>query len=334
MGNLVELAERIDSVATEKRMRQVALIENPTSGSITGRRKAIVRTAVKALRDAGIDVEHLTIDGPGSGSALAREAVERGCDTVLVCGGDGTVHEVLQALVGTDVALGVLPLGTANALAANLGLVGSPEKAVRALLQASPVPVPVGRISYRAPDGSKQCRYFTVAAGVGPDALLMARMDPALKRRLGYVLYMIEAFRIWTSHRFPLFEALVDDGNGGIATVRASQILAVRIRSFGGALGQLAPGATLHSRELSLLAFRTSSRLSYLRFLLAVVAGRHTFSKDVELITAKSVEVDAAPDAKMPLYVEADGEVLGHVPVRMEMSGETLTLLVPPNVQV
>jgi diacylglycerol kinase (ATP) len=328
------MARRVAATAAaETFMRRVALIENPASGSTSPRRKAVLRIAADALHGAGVEVDHLIIDGPGSGAMLARDAIARGCDTVLVCGGDGTVHQVLQPVVGTSVALGVLPLGTANALAANLGLAGSPEKAIGALLQASPVQVPVGRISYQALDGSRQTRYFTVAAGIGPDALLMARMDPVLKRRLGYILYVIEAFRIWASHPFPLFEAKMGDGSGGESTVYASQILAVRIRSFGGVLGRLAPGATLHSRELSLVAFKTRSRFRYLKFLLAVTAARQTFSRDVELITARSVECVAGPDAKSPIYVEADGEVLGHLPVRIEMAEETLTLLMPPNAQ-
>jgi diacylglycerol kinase (ATP) len=327
----MELAERFGRIAAEKSMRRVALIVNPSSGSVSPRRRHVVRKAMSAFRGAGIEVEHLTIDGPGSGSALARKAMDGGCDTVLVCGGDGTVHEVLQPMVGTGVALGVLPLGTANALAADLGLAGSPDKAIRALLGASPVDIPVGRIHFRAQDGSDQSRYFTVAAGVGPDALLMARMDPALKRRLGYVLYMIEAFRIWASHPFPLFEARMIDRDGTASTLNASQILAVRIRSFGGVLGTLAPGASLHSRELCLVAFRTSSRLGYLRFLLAATAGRQTFSRNVELIQAKSIECVAGPDTKMPVFVEADGELLGHVPARMEMTDEKLTLLIPQN---
>lgn len=314
-------------------MRRVALIENPASGSESPRRRAVARKAASALEQAGIEVDHLVINGPGSGSQLTREAMERGCDTVLVCGGDGTVHEVLQPLVGTGVALGVLPLGTANALASDLGLSGSPSKAIRALLEARPVDVPVGRIRYRAQDGSPQCRYFTVAAGVGPDALLMARMDPVLKRRLGYILYMIEAFRIWARYPFPMFEVRVDDGSGGRKSLRASQILAVRIRSFGGALGKLAPGATLHSRELSLVAFKTRSRLSYFRFLMAVMAGRQTFTNGVELIKTKRVDCTAGQDANMPVFVEADGEVLGHVPVHMEIAEEMLTLLVPPGAQ-
>ena len=314
-------------------MRRVALVDNPASGLHSSRREATVRGALDALASAGIDVEHLTIDGPGSGSALAREAIARGCDTVIVCGGDGTVHEVMQALVGTGVALGVVPMGTANALAANLGLSKSPGKAVQRLLTARPVEVPVGRILYRTDDGEERCKYFTVAAGVGADALLMARMDPVRKRKWGYLLYVFEAFRIWATHPFPLFQArFTRNGNGRPQVVEASQILAVRVRSFGGLLGTLAPGATLHSDSLCLLAFKTRSRFRYLRFLLAVVGQRHTFSRDVELLQADSVECLPA-NGSSRVYVEADGDVLGNLPARLEIAPEMLTLLIPPDAQ-
>jgi YegS/Rv2252/BmrU family lipid kinase len=313
-------------------IRRVALVDNPASGLLSSRRDTTVQAALAALESAGIEVEHLTIDGPGSGAALARDAVGRGCDSVIVCGGDGTVHEVMQSLVGTPIALGVVPMGTANALASNLGLAKSPDKAIRALLTAKPVQVPVGRISYRNGDGDEHWRYFTVAAGVGADALLMARMDPMLKRRLGYLLYMVEAFRIWASHSFPLFQARFGaNGNGKSRVEEASQLLAVRVHSFGGVLGTLAPCATLHSDKLCLLAFKTRSRYRYLRFLLAVVGQRHTFSRDVEMVQADSVE--CLPQNGARVYVEADGEVLGHLPVRIEVAAETLTLLIPPAAQ-
>jgi len=314
-------------------MRHVALINNPSSGQTSPRRIAIVRDTLAVLRQAGIEAEHYTIDGPGSGSRLALQAIERGCDAVLVAGGDGTVHEILQSLVGTPVALGVVPMGTANALASNLGLPRSASKAIRKLLQARPVRVPVGRITFHAEDGSEQSRYFTVAAGVGADALLMARMDPALKRRFGYFLYLVEAFRIWASHPFPLFQASFVNGSGEPRIEHASQLLAVRVRSFGGALGRLVPGASLHSHNLALVAFKTRSRLRYMRFLLAVVAARQTFSREVELIAADSVECRPAGANSPLIYVEADGELLGHLPVRIEVAAETLTLLIPPNAQ-
>src|SRR5579863_2798376 len=151
--NLLQAAIRLsEPVQTLSSMRRVAVVENPASGQTSPRRKAIIRETMETLRQAGLEAEHLMIDGPGRGSALTRQAIERGCDAVLVCGGDGTVHEVMQALVGTEVALGVVPMGTANALASDLGISRSPDKAIRALLNAEPTPVPVGRITFRGDD--------------------------------------------------------------------------------------------------------------------------------------------------------------------------------------
>ncbi len=325
---------RLDGVHNKAGMRRVALLDNPASGQLTPRRKAIVQNTLTALHEAGIAVEHLVTDSPGSGAALAREAISRGCDAVVVCGGDGTIHEVLQCLVGTGVALGVVPLGTANALAADLGLAKSPENAIRSLLTAVPTQVPVGRIFYRDKEGVDRSRYFTVAAGVGADALLMARMDPRLKRRMGYALYLFEAIRIWLSHPFPLFHAsFTADSNEVPRVAEISQLLAVRVRSFGGALGKLAPSASLHNHRLRLIAFKTRSRIRYSRFLLAVLFGRHTFSGDVELLNADSVECSPRAGSLAPVFVEADGEVLGHLPVRIEIAAQTLTLLIPRDAQ-
>jgi YegS/Rv2252/BmrU family lipid kinase len=313
-------------------MQRVALIYNPVSGQYLGRRKAAVQDALAVLGNAGIAAEAFVTSGAGSAKAYAEQAVSAGCDTVIACGGDGTVHEVLQSLAGTEAALGVVPLGTANALAANLGLIASPANVVRTLLEAIPVRVAVGRIHFLDNDGIPGSRYFTVAAGVGADALLMSRLDARLKRRLGYVLYMIEAFRIWATHSFPLFEvAIPANGTHAARVIEVSQLLVVRVRSFGGALRYLAPGASLHNDTLSLLAFKTRSRLRYFLFLLAVLAGRHTFAREVELIEAASLDCRPLKGSRDTLFVEADGEVLGRLPVRIEMVPQALKLLIPKN---
>jgi YegS/Rv2252/BmrU family lipid kinase len=313
-------------------LRRVALIYNPQSGQHSAQRDKAIHRALALLRDAGIDAEALETDAPGSAKTLAKLAMRNGYDTILACGGDGTVHEILQCLVGTDVALGVVPLGTANALAQDLGLGTSPVHAVRKLLTATPTQVPVGRIFYHDKGGAEHSCYFTVAAGIGADALLMASLDAGLKRRFGYALYMIEATRIWATNSFPLFSAVFAlNGSGETRTSDVSQLLAVRVRSFGGALGTLAPGATLRNRTLSLITFKTRSRFRYLRFLLAVVAGRHTFSNHVELIEATAVDCRSRNGSKTPIYVEADGEVLGALPARMEIAPQMLTLLIPPD---
>jgi len=135
-------------------MQKVALIYNPESGQHSARRKAAIDAAIAVLREAGISVEAFVTEYAGSATIHAQQAVLNGFDTVLACGGDGTVHEVLQSLVGTDVVLGVVPLGTANALAADLGLTAAPAKVVRTLLTAAPARISVGRIHYHDEHGS------------------------------------------------------------------------------------------------------------------------------------------------------------------------------------
>jgi len=339
------LAPGADS-SGETCVRRVALIYNPASGQHSSGRRAAIDKALAVLREAGVEAEALETLGPGSAGRLAAEAMSRGCDAILACGGDGTVHEVLQSLVGSTVALGVVPLGTANALAADLGLHSSPAKTVRSLLDAAPVRLPVGQISYQEASGAAASRYFTVTAGVGADALFLGRLDPGLKRRFGYILYLIEGFRLWATHSFPLFEAAFVESSSGTPesagssqqsagskprVEQVSQLLAVRIRDFGGVLHNLAPGATLRRDNLRLVAFKTRSRLSYFRFLLAVIFGRQSFSREIELLDAVSVECRAASGFSPRVFAEADGEILGHLPVKIEIVPQAVTLLIPPD---
>jgi YegS/Rv2252/BmrU family lipid kinase len=311
-------------------MDRVALIYNPASGQDSSKRRAIIEDALATIQRAGIRADAFETNAPGRAGALALEAVRQGCDTILACGGDGTVHEILQGLVGTQVALGVVPLGTANALAMDLGLGSFPAKAIEKLLAATPVRVPVGQIFYCDSKGVSRSSYFTVAAGVGADALFLSRLDAGLKRRFGYALYLVEGLRVWATHSFPLFQVtFVERESGKRREEKVSQLLAVRIRDFGGALRNLAPGASLQKDSLCLVAFKTRSRLQYMRFLLAVIFGRQTFSHAIELLDAISVECEVRQGSAERVYVEADGELLGSLPVRIEIVPQALTLLMP-----
>lgn len=311
-------------------MRRVALIYNPASGQHPNGYQAAVEDAVAVLREAGVDTELLQTHGPGTAGEVAREAIARGCDTVLACGGDGTVNEVLQTLAGTDVALGVVPMGTANALAADLGLSAPPAKAARALLMATPTRIGVGRIFYHDRAGVERSRYFTVAAGVGADGEFFYKMNASLKRRFGYAVYLMEALHIWTTHKFPLFDAAVRmPGAAAPKVEQVSQLLVVRIGNFGGVVQNLVPGAALRNHHLRLVAFKTRSRMRYLRFITAVLFRRHRFSSVIESMKAVSVECRAHNGSAERLLVEADGELLGSLPARIEVVPDALTLLMP-----
>jgi YegS/Rv2252/BmrU family lipid kinase len=311
-------------------MRRVALIYNPASGQRPERRSALIADVVAVLQGAGIEVKTIATESPESAGAQAQEAVRRGCDTVLACGGDGTAHEVMQGLVGGSAALGVIPMGTANALATDLGLPASPVKAAKMLLSAAPVRVSVGRVFYRDRAGKSRDRYFVVAAGVGVDGVFFSRLDSRLKQRLGYLLYLLEALRLAVTHPFPMFRAsFFETGSDTPRSEEASQILAVRISNFGGLVHNLAPGAALGNDNLHVIAFKTRSRLRYLRFMVAVWFQRHTYSNTIELVDCSAVECSDLAGAKERSFVEADGELLGTLPVRIEVVPQSLTLLIP-----
>ncbi|MFL6306629.1 MAG: diacylglycerol/lipid kinase family protein [Candidatus Sulfotelmatobacter sp.] len=313
-------------------MHRVALIYNPVSGQHPRRRAELIKAAVAVLHSAAIEVKVIPTESAESVGTQAQEAIREGCDTILACGGDGTVHEVLQGVVGTSAALGVIPIGIANALAADLGLPASPEKAARILLGAIPVRVSVGRVFYRDREGSSRSRYFVVAVGIGADAYFFSRLDPRLKQRLGYTHYLIEVLRLWATHTFPIFAASFME-TGGSRTPRTeevSELLAVRISNFGGLVGNLVPGAAIHNDDLKVIAFKTRSRLRYLRFMAAVWFRRHTYSSTIELVECVTVECRDLEKSAEPSLVEADGELLGTLPVRIDVVPQALTLLVPP----
>ena len=122
----------------------------------------------------------------------------RTCDTVIACGGDGTVHGVLQGIAGTSTALGVLPCGTANALARNLQLPLDPVRATEMLLSFEP-----RRIALGYAQTTNASRWFTVMAGAGPDGRLIHEMKLAAKAQAGRKAYYTEAARLFLTRRFP-----------------------------------------------------------------------------------------------------------------------------------
>src|SRR3954466_11524588 len=144
-------------------MRKAALFYNPLSGRRKKHRVKDVEAAVAILRAAGIEVEVAPTKAASDAAAQVRMAIRDGFDTIIACGGDGTVHDVLQGIAGRDASLGIIPLGTANAMAPDLRLPLTREGAARALLAAVPKRIAVGRIDYRDFNEVPAFRFITVA---------------------------------------------------------------------------------------------------------------------------------------------------------------------------
>jgi YegS/Rv2252/BmrU family lipid kinase len=308
-------------------MRKAALLYNPLFGRRPRHRLADVNAVLAVLRDAGIEASAEPTRAAADAAEQARQAIFQGCDTVFVCGGDGTIHDVLQGLVGSQAALGIIPLGTANALAHDLRLPLSPVSAAQAAVGARPRRIAVGRVEYQDFSGVHCSRYFAVAAGIGVDAHLFYELNPLIKRRLGMAAYYAKATRLWLTHKMELFAVETPPTN---QQVEVTQLLAVRIRNFGGVLRELAPGASLERDDLRLVLFHTSSRLAYLRYILRGLLARPWEISGIELL--HSHRITCRPllnSSKSRIFVEADGELLGTLPAEISVVPDAITLLAP-----
>jgi len=318
-------------------MRKAMLLYNPLSGRRRGRRLADVEAAQSVLRSAGVEATSAPTRAASDATEQTRQAIAEGCDTILACGGDGTIHDVLQGLVATHTALGIIPLGTANSLAHDLQLPRSPADAARAALTARSRRIAVGQVDYQDFAGNRASRYFTVTVGIGVDAHLFYKLDPLVKRRLGMAAYCAKATHLWLTHKMENFEAEIKEEMAEKRQARhaeVSQLLAVRIGNFGGVLRQLAPGASLDRDDLRLVLFHTRSRLAYLRYVLRGLFGTNWRVPGIELIHStgaicRDVSSSTISATTSRIFVEADGELLGTLPAEISVVRDALTLLTP-----
>jgi diacylglycerol kinase (ATP) len=314
-------------------MHRAVLIYNPRSGSRHTHRVAVIERTAAALRQQGFVIETEPTSGPYSGGGQAKKFIEHGFDTVIACGGDGTIHDVLQGVVGTEAALGVVPLGTANSLAQDLGLSKNPVSAAEQLAKASVRRIAVGRIEFDRAGTPRESRYFTVAAGVGIDAALFYRINAQFKQRWGMAAYVAQSLRMWAFETFhPFVVEWSDTDSQRKRSEIVSQVLVVRIANFGGVLNRLAPGADLLRDDFRLVLFKTSNKARFLRFATGRLVNRDWQDRNIELVHANRLCcLPHQGDQETPptIYAEADGEILGRLPVTITAVPNALSLLIP-----
>lgn len=312
-------------------MQKVLLLYNPLSGRRQDRRLADVEAITKIFQNAGATVSASRTGSSSEAARQASEAAANGFDTIFACGGDGTIHDVLQGIVGTNAVLGIIPLGTANALAHDLDIPRSAIKAAQLALKAQPRRFAVGKVEFQDFSGNRASRYFTVTAGIGVDAHLFYNLNPEFKKRHGMAAYYAKAWHLWATHNMPFFNVEWNDEAGLARKESATELLAVRISNFGGVLRKLAPGASLDRNDLRLVLCKTARRTAYLHYVFQRLLQSRKSVRDVELAYAHALTCTQRSDTDPTIYIEADGELLGTLPATISMMPDAFNLLVPSN---
>ena len=283
------------------------VIYNPVAGPKIVAKIDRIRELLSA-RDSPVEI--VQTSGPGNAIVLAREAAHAGAETVVVVGGDGTVNEAANGLAGSGTRLAVIPHGTGNVFAQEVGLPKTVEECLALLDEGKTIEVPLARAEER---------YFVLLASAGFDAEVVERMSSRQKNFLGMGAYVLAGMRhLLRSHptlwlEFP-----------GRERMEVQAVIVCRGKMYGGGV-TMAPAGDLEGKTLQVVALRKTGRSAILRFALHALRGKHASSPAVLLRETPSLFVRC----RIPSAAQVDGDYLGPLPVRFEMTDVTLRIVVP-----
>ncbi len=298
------------------------MIYNPTAGP-RDVQQALKRVCT-VLRRRGWSVEMLVTEKPGDAQAMAWSAAQSGsCDVVIAAGGDGTVNEVVNGLVGTSTALGVLPVGTGNLWAKQLGI---PTHTVLHPLRLRDAAIGLTQSVVRVIDvGRAGNRYFLCWAGIGLDARVTQELEPRPRhtKRLGALPYVVAAVIVAYDFQGVRARVRVD---GRVVRGRILLALASNIQQYGGWF-EIAQVARVDDGLLDVFVFKGLGFSYAVRHLLKILSHRHLQDPRVVHRQAREIEVWTRP--RVPIQV--DGDPAGFTPVKIKVVPKALRVLIPPS---
>jgi len=289
---------------------RVLVIYNPAAGQW---RKRKLQTTLAALKGLGCAVTLFATQKSGDAQERALTLSAEEFDVVVAAGGDGTINEVANGLAnakGPVPPLAIIPLGTANVLAQEIGLRGNPRAVARAIAGGSRMTVHLGEANGR---------YFLMMAGVGFDAHVVANVDLALKRRTGKIAYVVETLVQGLRYGFPRCRVTIDGQEHD-----AYSVVVCNGRHYGGPF-VAAPKASLAEPAFEVCLLEKGGYRHVIRYGIALVLGRLSSLPDVKILTGRTLNIEG--EAGLP--VQGDGDIIAQLPVEIGVAERTLELVIP-----
>jgi len=291
--------------------RHLMAIFNAHSGG--GQYRRDLPLILAALRGLGYQVEERETTGVGDAKRLAREAVAQGLDLVCAIGGDGTVNEAINGLAGGQVPLAIVPTGTVNVLAMELGIPLDPPDAVRLL--------EVGTMSW-IDLGLAGDRYFGLMAGVGMDAAVVASLNPVMKKAFKEAAFAVQGFANYLTREEPLIRVTTAE-----RTIEGYFAVFGNSSNYGGGFG-ITPLADMRDGLLDVCVLKDKSFLSTIWYWTAALINAHIKHPKVEYFRTEKAEIVTVEEGKEVL-VQTDGEVAGKLPLTCRIMPRSLRVVVP-----
>jgi diacylglycerol kinase family enzyme len=288
------------------------LVYNPTAGQRD--RRGQMSALIDRMRREGLELVNAPTTGRGHATDIVRAFLPRGLDVVAVCGGDGTICEVVSGLFGTTVPLAVIPCGTSNVLARELAIPLDLAASTALLLGGKARPVRVLLANDRP---------FLLWAGVGLDARIMGNMKPLLKRWLGRAGIFFTVAPEFFRYEFPRLEVAVDG-----ARHEATFAVVCHARHYAGDW-IIAPEASLDSDEMEVLLFCGRSRWEFFTLFRKIrqARGEHLESGLARTVKGRIVAIRSLE--RYAVEAQIDGDCVLETPITCRASDATVSILVP-----
>jgi diacylglycerol kinase (ATP) len=304
-------------------LRNALLIHNPNAGNGGHGRRRQIEAARRIFSSNGIDTVLAETRGPGEATQMAQRAGTDGRQLVIACGGDGTLNEIINGLAaqpnGLRVPMALLPGGTANVLAKELGLPWDIPRAAQLLVNGQVKEIALGLATPLEEPEKK--RFFLSVAGAGPDGIMVYSLDLDLKARIGILAYWWQGMHAMFRYKFPLFKVVSGDQE-----INSSLVVIGRTKHYGGPF-KITTRADLFGNEFEGMAVTTRSGMRYLSYLPKLWFGEMRKTKGVFFWKADRIVCE--PLDKHPVYAQIDGEPLARLPVEFKIVPRALKLLVP-----
>jgi diacylglycerol kinase (ATP) len=293
----------------ERKKVRIKLIVNPRSGRYKGGRA--LSPMKEYLARTGNTVDAVVTQRPSEGIAIARQAATEGYDIVVACGGDGTLREIVSGLVGTEVNLGIIPLGTGNVIATDLGIPKNPLEACRVILEGNVRRVDIGRCGRS---------HFLLAAGVGFDVEVIAQTDLELKSKVRNLAYICAGLKHVL--RFRPKKYLVQTESFS-EEVNAIAIAICNSYRYGGY--RLKRGISIADGMFDVCVIQGKWPLDPFKVFLGIVSCWGVPQRNLLTFKARRVRISCEKEG----IVHNDGDVVGKLPMEFEVVEKGLPVIVP-----
>ena len=290
----------------------IILIGNPAARAASLKK---FESASFFLREKGFDTKILLTEKSNDATRLAGEAVREKPYAIIAAGGDGTINEVINGMVGSAIPLAILPLGTTNVLAKELGIPEYVTKAMETAVSRKPRTVSLGRIELDPDMDSSASRYFCLMAGIGFDGEAVYGLNAAVKKKSGKAAYIFSGIKNLL-HYAPnqLFYNIDGKEYTGFSSITG------KAGKYGGNF-KITPDADLSEPFLYTCIFHGNRRRDLLRYVFKIVTGGLFGEKDVTYLKSTSIEVLGTA------HIQIDGDYLGVTPARISVARDALKII-------